>query len=311
MLTGDGKSMPLILVTGATGWVGRSVLHELQKLIPPNCFNDRVFAFGSKTGAVYSTAYENDSTISIPIHSLSDITSIARGRKIHVVHSAFLTKDRLLAYGYSSFVDTNRWITSTICRAISCAAQSRVVEISSGAAASSAERCESCLDSAVDPYGFLKHLEEQVLNQATVTQVFRIYALTGRFIRDPHNFALGDFLISALNDCPIRLKARGPVIRGYVNASDVARTAICWLMSKEDPYGPVSAITHTVSLMALAAMLTSIFHLPPVVCDPLTEQPDSYTYSPSVFLGMMKSYGLKPMTLLDQILDTVSGLGSI
>lgn len=71
----------IFLVTGATGWMGRSVLHELQKLIPPNCFNDRVFAFGSKSGTVYSTAYENNSKISIPIYSLSDTLLLREAAK--------------------------------------------------------------------------------------------------------------------------------------------------------------------------------------------------------------------------------------
>lgn len=301
----------IFLVTGATGWMGRSVLHELQKLIPPNCFNDRVFAFGSKSGTVYSTAYENNSKISIPIYSLSDASSIARDRKIYIIHSAFLTKDRLPAYGYSSFVETNRWITNAVCEAISSADQSRVVEISSGAAALSAERGESCLDTAVDPYGFLKHLEEQVLSESTVTQVFRIYALTGRFIRDPLNFAIGDFLVSALKDSPIRVKARGPVIRGYVSCFNVAQTALCWLMSQEDPCSPVSAITHTVSLTALAAMITSMFQLPPVVSEAFTEPPSSYSDSPAVFLDMMNAYNLRPMPMPNQILDTARGLGLI
>ena len=311
MLVQHGKNMPIFFVTGATGWLGRSVLHELQKLIPPDCFNDRVCAFGSKTGSVYSTFYEYDSKISIPIYSLSDISSFARNRKIYIVHSAFLTKDRLPACGYTSFVETNRWITNTICQAISSADQSRVVEISSGAAALSAERHESCLDASVDPYGFLKLFEEQVLSEATVTQVFRIYALTGRFIRDPLSFALGDFLMCTLKDSPIHVKAKGPVIRGYVSASDVARTALCWLMSHEDPCGPVSAISHTVSLTALAAMISSMFKLPPVVSEALIEPPNSYSDSPSGFLGMMNSYGLKPITLADQIMDTARGLGLI
>ena len=300
----------IFLVTGATGWVGRSTLHELQKLIPAACFNDQVYAFGSKLGAISSTAYGNNSAVSIPIYPLTDIRAIARGRRIYVIHSAFLTKDRLSAYGYSSFVETNRWITSTICQALSSAEQSRVVEISSGAAALSAERGELCLEAAIDPYGFLKHVEEQVLSEVTVTQVLRIYALTGRFIRDPLTFALGDFLVSALKTSPIRVKARGPVIRGYVSASDVARTALCWLMSHEDNCGPVSAITHTVTLKTLAAMITLMFQLPPCVSEALTEPPNSYSDTPSAFLRMMNFYGLKPMTLAEQILDTARGLSS-
>ena len=32
------------ILTGATGWVGRNFLNELQKIIPINIFNEKVFA---------------------------------------------------------------------------------------------------------------------------------------------------------------------------------------------------------------------------------------------------------------------------
>ena len=44
-------------VTGATGWVGRTFLHELQSIIPPQEFNKKVFAFGSKLTTIKSTNY--------------------------------------------------------------------------------------------------------------------------------------------------------------------------------------------------------------------------------------------------------------
>ena len=307
---GHTQTDPIILVTGATGWLGRSVLHELQRLIPANCFNEHVYAFGSKHGVIQSTAYKDGDKISVPVYSLQDISSIAKGRDIRVVHMAFLTKDRLSSYGYSSFVDTNRWITDTVCHAISLAKDSRIVDISSGAAALTEERRESTVHTSVDPYGFMKLREERLLSDLSLTQVFRIYALTGRFIRDPEKFAIGDFLLSALKSTPIHIKASGPVIRGYVAASDVAQVALYWLMSQEDSCLPISAVTHTVTLATLASSITTMFNLPPVTLRNFADLPSTYSHSPSSFLDMMQSFGLRPMTLGDQILETARGLGS-
>jgi len=308
---GGTKTDPIILVTGATGWLGRSVLHELQRSIPAYCFNEHVYAFGSKHGAIQSTAYKDRDKISVPIYSLQDIACIAKGRDIRVVHMAFLTRDRLPSYGYSSFVDTNHWITDTVCQAISLAKDSRVVDISSGAAALTEERRESMVNTSVDPYGFMKLQEERILSDLSLTQVFRIYALTGRFIRDPERFAIGDFLLSALKGAPILIKASGPVIRGYVAASDVAQVALCWLMSQEDSCLPVSAVTHTVTLASLASSIALMFDLPPVALRDFIDSPNSYSNSPSSFLDMMQSFGLRPMALGDQILETARGLCSV
>ena len=307
---GRTQTDQIILVTGATGWLGRSVLHELQRLIPAECFHEHVYAFGSKPGVIQSTAYKDGNKISVPVYSLQDIASIAKGRDIRVVHMAFLTRDRLSSYGYSSFVDTNRWITDTVCHAISLAKDSRIVDISSGAAALTEERRESIVHTSVDPYGFMKLREERLLSDLSLTQVFRIYALTGRFIRDPERFAIGDFLLSALKGAPIHIKASGPVIRGYVAASDVAQVVLCWLMSQEDSCLPVSAVTHTVTLTSLASSIAIMFNLPPPALRDFVDSPSSYSHSPSSFLDMMKSFGLRPMALGDQILETARGLGS-
>ena len=41
-----------IYVTGATGWVGKTFMHELQSIIPAGEFNQKVIAFGSKENKV-------------------------------------------------------------------------------------------------------------------------------------------------------------------------------------------------------------------------------------------------------------------
>ena len=47
-----------IYVTGATGWIGRTFLHELQAIIPATSFNNTVVALGSKETFLKSTNYQ-------------------------------------------------------------------------------------------------------------------------------------------------------------------------------------------------------------------------------------------------------------
>ena len=123
-----------ILVTGATGWVGRSFLHELQSVIPSDIFNSIVFAYSSRSTVLSSTNYPQQEQINIPVHPLSTIINHSNNQHILLFHSAFLTKERISTYGLDAFIDINQRITDTLSSGIQSSASSRVVCISSGAA---------------------------------------------------------------------------------------------------------------------------------------------------------------------------------
>jgi len=301
----------LIVVTGATGWVGRSFLDLLQQRISSSQFNSRVLAFGSKVSTIYSSAYPQEQEIEIPVFPLDQLPPLVAGKPIYLVHSAFLTKDRLLAYGLRDFVRINQAITSIVCEAISGASSARVVEISSGAALISRERNEDSLASAKDPYGFLKLQEESLVSALAETQVFRIFALSGRFIRNPQAFALGDFLLNALKGSVISIQAKSPVARGYVDASDVAKCALCWLFSGDAAFPPCAAVNEIVSLSSLAARIFHMYNLPPARIPDLDGVPSSYSHSPLGFIAMCLNYAFSPMPLHDQIIDTADGVRTL
>ena len=101
-----------IYVTGATGWIGRTFLHELQACIPSKDFNVRVKAFGSKSNEIVSTNYaEKDKTI-IPVYPLKDLEKEQYGENILLFHSAFLTNDKIKKFGVNRFIKTNQEIST-------------------------------------------------------------------------------------------------------------------------------------------------------------------------------------------------------
>jgi len=300
-----------IIITGATGWVGRSFLDTLQQSIPASRFNSQVLAIGTKPGTLQSTAYPQELEIQIPVFSLEELPDLVADKPIFLVHAAFLTKDRLSAYGYREFARINQSITRIVCDAISRASSARVVEISSGAALVSHERKEDSLESAKDPYGFLKLQEESLVSALAETQVFRIFALSGRFIGNPKAFALGDFLLNALKGTVIKIQAKSPVVRGYVNASDVAKCALGWLFSSDAAFPPCAAVKEIVSLSSLARRISHMYSLPPPQIPDLDGIPSSYSYSPLGFIEMCLNYDFSPMLLDEQILDTADGISRL
>ena len=301
------KANQKIYVTGATGWVGRTFLHELQSTIPSSEFNQRVIAFGSKTNLIKSTNYRQEHAISIPIKPLSSLRHQTKGQDIMLFHSAFLTKDRISQYGISKFIRINEEITNTVVNFIKQCKNSRVIHISSGAAAI-AERKDDKKKNASDLYGNLKLSEERQLSTITNTQTLRIYALTGRFIRNPEIFAIGDLLMKALKKEPLILDSAYPVIRSYVNASDVANFAIKWLHDSENPTLAIGASSHITTLARLAETIAKQYYLAEPIMKPLISTPNSYSCSPIVFEKKLNGYGINSMSLVEQIRDTANGL---
>lgn len=301
----DGKK---IFVTGASGWVGRTFLHELQSLIPPLEFNEIVVAFGSKHTQIVSTNYLPHEQIVIPIYPLTSLYDHSNTDNIFFIHCAFLTKDRLNHYGINSFIDINESITSTVSHFLDKCSDSKVVVISSGAATNFDQQNEFLQTKESDIYGLLKLREERIISAVANTQVLRVYALTGRFIRDPHVFAIGDLLIKALRNEPLIIKSTCPVIRSYASASDIVKCAISWLRSSDLSFNPICVSSQVVALTDLGSLIAKTFNLPPPIFNMDTIIPNSYITSSNDFTRMLKRYGLNSLSLSDQIIDTANGL---
>lgn len=304
--TDEGKK---IYITGATGWLGRTFLHELQSVIEPKHFNKRVIAFGSKKSAIKSTNYCKSKEITIPINQLSDLEKHAGTEKKLLIHCAFLTKDRMKEYGTKRFTAINQTITETVAVFLKSSRNTKAVVMSSGAASIEENKeKEETISEREDAYGYLKLKEERIITGLTDTQILRIYALTGQFIRTPETFAIGDLLIKAINGERLVINSTYPIVRSYCNASDIAKCATRWLLGEEKSKGIVHATSNTVSLTSLANLITNIYCLPPPIVKLNCGQANSYCHSPIGFDRMLREHGLTAKPLEKQIEETAEGI---
>jgi nucleoside-diphosphate-sugar epimerase len=219
-----------IIVTGASGWMGQTLLENLFEVLGASTFYERVIAFASKDIDAKIGRAET-----IKLHSLSKLPKLAEESKPDlIIHAAFLTPDYAKAHGRAKFIQINRKITGLVCKAAKNSPNSRLVEISSGAAETSSETIDNPNKTNLSDqqlYGFLKKEEEEKLSLLAPTLILRIFALSGKHIKDPKKYALGDFLLAHAKGQPIVIQSKTPVIRGYGHAGDISKLAIT-----ADPY---------------------------------------------------------------------------
>jgi nucleoside-diphosphate-sugar epimerase len=304
----------MFVVTGDTGWLGRTALHELQRLLGPEAFTSRVRAFASSSRTIASTGFADGIERAIPVAPLAELPDLAARETIEaLLHTAFLTREHVGRVGLEAYINVNRGIIDLLCRSLEASPSARAVVISSGAAA--ALDATSCLEKHLhtDPYGVLKREEERRLGEIENTLVLRAYAVSGRFMRDPVNFALGNFLFRALDRLPIVIKAPMPVIRGYGHAGDMVNLAFRWLWSDRLPHThPIAAVSQEFELLELASLISSLYDLPPpsrVIDSSLSA--NRYSADPLLYINTLNSLGIDPRSLGEQVFDTASGLKTL
>ena len=290
-----------IIVTGASGWVGRTILDQLAQLLPQEELHTRLRAFSSQAGLIHLADGQ-----SIATQPLTSLPALAEQESCSfLLHAAFLTPDRCEELGRETYTAINRSITQLVESAIRASPRVRVVHFSSGAAAF-VETNRNVSSPSTQIYGALKLEEERRLQAIAPTLVLRIYALSGRHIRDPRRYALGDFIGQALQGRPIQVQSQNPVVRGYVHAGCLAELATRWVLSSlSPPPDAVNAVTHEINLVDLARCIAAVLGNHSVrVPEQITQGASIYTASPSRFLDMLRLLEVETPSLEYQILDT-------
>ena len=211
-----------IAVTGATGWFGAVALDLLFT------------AFGEEAPAgvtgYASTAREvkvSDGR-TMMVRPLAELVDQSPAPTV-LLHFAFLTRNRVADLGVDAYTSQNLAITATVLDSIATHRPKRVVVASSGAVYAASGRLAS--DVRANPYGTLKHIDEQAFRAATrdvggVCVVPRVFSVAGARMTKPGLYALGSMIAMAAGGGPIEVRARGPVLRSYCGVDEVVALAL-------------------------------------------------------------------------------------
>ncbi len=233
-----------VLITGASGWLGRTALDLLAPL-------------GLPTLAVASRARiirVGDREIECRAWDEREVTAF--GPTV-VLDCAFLTRDRVADMPLDEYVTVNRTLTERLVYATQLPGVRLALTVSSGAAVHPHDAVDGPVED--NPYGYLKREAEHRLaraaaSSAAVPVVVRAWGLSGAHVQKPQAYALGSMIRDAEWGA-IRITAPHPVFRRYVLAEELLAVGIA-----EGGVGPATIDSggELVEIAELAARIAAV-----------------------------------------------------
>lgn len=287
-----------VAIVGATGWVGRAVLHAVLKAapdLPPERL--RLFASRQKSLAVEGRIRE--------IEAMAGSSALGSGRWL-VVHAGFIGGEPLSG---ADVRHRNDELLDSVLALARQADTNRLVAISSGAAGFASEAAEPKA-----AYATMKRDHEDCIRQWSLktgrrTLVPRIFNLGGPYITGAENYALGDFILRLSRDRRLAIGAAHPVFRSYAHVLEVAKTLLEMAVDDAEDGEPfdvmgdqvieLGELAHMIKL-ALGATAAKITRPAPNVdtCDWYVG--DGRRYQMALFKA-----GRKSTPLLATVMDTI------
>lgn len=253
-----------VLVTGATGWLGRTALDLLGPLGLPT------LALASRARMIRV----GDRQVQCRVW---DDREVAAFEPTIVVDCAFLTRDRVADMPLEEYVAVNRALTERLVYAAGLAGVRLALTVSSGAAVYPHDALDAPIED--NPYGYLKREGERRLTQAAAASgatpvVVRAWSISGAHVQKPRGYALASMIQDA-HAGGIRIMARHPVFRRYVLAEELLAVGLA-----EGGVGPATIDSggELVEMAELAARVAQVIRPDAVISrgevDP--RDPDRY-----------------------------------
>ena len=203
-----------IAVTGASGWIGRAVVHlALQGGLEPA--GGRLRLFGSRDQAMQLCGRR------LQVEALSGAGALGDGDWI-VLHLAVVGPDRIAGGDPLATRAANDALLTDALRLAGSGAVRRFVFASSGAAG------QAAMAAAPHPYGAMKLAHEARLRAWAAVHrqpllTARVFNLGGPYINHVQRYELGDFILAARREGRIGVAAAREVFRSYVHVLELAR----------------------------------------------------------------------------------------
>lgn len=203
-----------ICLTGATGWLGRSLLE-----VPLNSTTPHRFSIYGRNSSMIS----NDFGKSFQVKTF-DTEVIAKGEYDVFAPLAFATRDKITKVNQEEYVTSNKKIIADAVSVILRGNVGSVINISSGVVSYKSE--SQRVDPSYNVYAELKDFQEQEFAaacDATGSQFIncRVFSVTGIDMTEPSKFAIGNLIEQTILKSSIELNSKSSVVRRYMDTRDL------------------------------------------------------------------------------------------
>ena len=293
----------MYIVTGASGWMGRTTLEYLKNVMHVD-LKTEVKCFSSSNKLIQLSDGE-----CLQSESLTMIKTI--DFKIEgIFHYAFLTRDHLTSLGFDRYVETNMAILELISEALKQLKYDWIVAVSSGAVYDPETR-ELSRDIITNPYGFLKISEESLLKKLSSEQdsnciIGRLWGSSGLLMPLDRKYAISDFIYQGLTTDQISVTSVHEVWRRYIDAQDFI--SVLHMMAKQ---GLTQTLDSSGELIEIGGLASKIGVLTTAeVVRPnsgVVRSPDLYYPEGLEMRALAQTYGFNLKTIDEQIRATLRG----
>jgi nucleoside-diphosphate-sugar epimerase len=311
-LTGCARDLVLaderrIVLVGARGWIGRTVLALLHEALGPAALLSRVACFGSATAEI-----ELDDGTLVPQQPLSALIGLS-ARPSLLLHLAFLTKEKVAGMDPAAYADRNRALSRAVYEALDPIGADRLFVASSGAAAF-ADDPGAPADLRL--YGALKREDENrfaswalAAPKTRRAAVGRIYSVSGPYINKLETYALASFVRDALAGRPIEVRAPMRVLRSYVAVRELVSFVFAALLDElGEPVLRFDTGGEPLELADIAAAVAALSgsHVCP---RPLKDRNDNrYVGNDEAWRQQLARFAMEPVALAEQLAETMAWL---
>lgn len=285
-----------ILVTGASGWLGRTALDLIAPLELPT------LAVAGRARTIRVGAREIECRV-------WDDREVANFAPTVVLDCAFLTRDRVADMPLGHYVAANRALTQRLVYAARLSGVRLALTVSSGAAVHPRDALDGPIED--NPYGYLKreaehHLIEAATKTGVTPIVVRAWSISGAHVQKPHGYAFSSMIQEAESGA-IRITASRPVFRRYVLADELLAVGLA-----EGCVGPATIDSggELVEMAELAARIAAVVHPDALISrsevDP--RESDNYHSDGKDWETRCQRWGLASASLDHQIEITARGV---
>ncbi len=219
---GDLAAYERVIVTGATGWIGRTTVDLLGEWFGDGLPSHAVLA--ATSGRQLATPWGV-----LDVCAIGDLVGLPPGPRTLLVHCGFPTQDRVDGMGADAYISAVGRLRVVIQHVITRLGEIDMIYLSSGAA-TSVERGVALADRTW-VYGTAKLEDEATYGDAVAAVggrlcIVRAFALSGPYMTKPEAYALGDMIMQADRSGTIAVQATRPVRRSYMLIDDMLRIAM-------------------------------------------------------------------------------------